>query len=153
MTTRVPAELRLGGLVLSVERARRVSLLGLGVAILCELVAGFAYRRSRGAGEPSRIASLFRERMVTIAGPPAGSSARATELADPESLSRIAEHYDRIVLHWREGRAHVYQVDDGSTAYQFRSGLDLEPIRPTVVDDEDTLVLAGSTRATRAAEG
>jgi signal peptidase I len=153
MTARVPADLHLGGLVLSVEIARRVSLLGLGVAILCALVAGFAYRRSRGAGESSRIDSLFRDRMVSIAGPPAGSSARATELADPESLSRIAEHYDRVVLHWREGRVHVYQVDDGSTVYRYRAGLDLEPTRPTAVEDEDTLVLGGSKRTARAAEG
>jgi hypothetical protein len=66
-----------------------------------------------------------------------------TELTDLASLQRIAEHYDRVVLHWRDGHGHAYQVDDGSTAYRYRVGIGIERDRPSGPDEgSDTLVLA-----------
>jgi signal peptidase len=149
----VPAELALGGLRLSVVDARRIALLGLVVAALVAAVGGIGARRARSGSEPSRLAALFGDRMITISRPPSVEPARITELQDPESLLRLAEHHDRIVLHWREPRGHVYGVDDAGSVYRFRLE-DADGARPAGPDDEaDTLVLAPKKLPPRAAAG
>ena len=65
--------------------------------------------------------------------------------------ARVAERYDRVVLHWHEGRGHVYLVDDGSAVYRYRVGVapdtDWTPDR----DIEDTLVRSAAQISPRAA--
>ena len=64
-----------------------------------------------------------------------------TDVSDFDSLARVAELHDRIVIHWRRGDGHVYLVDDGSTVYRYSTS----PIAPATVNAEleDTLVLPG----------
>jgi hypothetical protein len=90
--------------------------------------------------------------LITISGLPATELESVTELTDAESMYRIAEHYDRIVLHWREGRRNVYQVDDGASVYRYRVGIGLEPEWASKVgDEEDTLSLSRAKLPPRAA--
>ena len=140
ITVRSPSPLSIGRVNLSVASARRLGLLGLVLAGLIASVGAVLFARTRTGREPA--ASLFGDRMITIAGPPATESTTVTELTDAESLYRVAEHYDRVVFHWREGRGHVYQVDDAGSSYRYRVGIGLGPERAyegTV--EEDTLVL------------
>jgi signal peptidase I len=153
LTTEVPASLALGGLRISVDDARTVSVLGLVLAALAAAVGAAAVWRGRTGGTPSQVASLFGDRLITISRPPTGEAARVTELGDAESLSRLAEHHDRIVLHWREGRDHVYEVDDRGTVFRYRLALGVEPSAPVAADDEDTAVLPPTKLPTRAATG
>jgi len=151
VTVRSPAYISVGGLRLTVDDARHVSILGLLIAALVGAVGAGALWRARGGGEPSRIAVRFGDRMITIAEAPSVDSSRVSELADVESLHRVAERYDRVVLHWQEGRGHVYLVDDGSAVYRYRVGgapnTDWAPDRNV----EDTLVLSASQIPPRAA--
>lgn len=149
----VPAAISLGSLRLSVDTARRLALLGLAVALLVAGLAGLAARRDRRAGPTSRVAALLGDRLVTLSRPPSPDDRPVTELGDLPSLVQIAEHYDRIVLHWYDGHGHVYQVDDGSGTYRLRLASGLERGRPVTSDDEDTLVLAPATLPSRAAAG
>jgi len=153
ITVRSPSSLSIGRVKLSVENARRLGLLGLVLAALITIVGAVLLARTRTSREPA--ASLFGDRMITIAGPPpATESGSVTALADAESLYRVAEHYDRVVLHWREGRGHVYQVDDGGSLYSYRVGIGLEPERAYEAgDEEDTLVLSRPKQPPRAAAG
>ncbi len=151
--SRVPATLALGGLRISVDRARTLALLGLAVALLAAAFAGASARRGRNGGAPSQIASLLGDRLVTLSRPPSTEVGRVTELGDVTSLAQIAEHYDRIVLHWRDGNGHAYQVDDGTRIYRLRLVTGVERIRPEVDDDADTLVLAPTELPPRAAAG
>ncbi|MGH3137349.1 MAG: signal peptidase I [Gaiellaceae bacterium] len=150
ITVRLPSYVSIGRVDLSVAKARRLGLLGLVVAALITIVGVVVLARTRRSGEPA--SALFGDRMITIAGPRATESGSVTELADAESLYRVAEHYDRVILHWRDGRGHVYQVDDGGSVYRYRVGIGLEPERAYEAgDEEDTLVLSRAKLPPRAA--
>jgi signal peptidase I len=138
-TIEVPARLALGSLGLGVDQAQRLALFGLAISLLLLVFVGVAHATRRSEGEHSRIASHYGDRMISIARPPAVDSARVTDVADFDSLARVAEIHDRIVVHWRRSDGHVYLVDDGSTIYRYSTS----PIVPSVVSTEieDTLVL------------
>jgi len=152
ITVRSPSSLSIGRVRLSVANAQRLALLGLVIATLISVAGAALLGRARSGGEPSQIASLFGDRMITISGLPATESGSVTELDDAESLYRVAEHYDRVVLHWREGRKHVYQVDDGASVYRYRVGIGPEPEwAHETGDEEDTLALTPAKLPPRAA--
>jgi hypothetical protein len=111
-----------GGLHVSVEKARSLSVLGLAMSLFLLFLAAVALSTRRIDGEHGRFAARFADRMISIARAPDVDSERVTDLADLDSLARIAERYDRVVLHWRRGGEHVYLVDDGSNAYRHRTG-------------------------------
>jgi signal peptidase I len=142
LTSAAPATLALGRLRLSVVDARRLALLGLVVAVIAAVLAGAATRRRCGGGVAAQIAAELGDRLITLSRPPSMDVARTTELGDVAGLVQLAERYDRVVLHWREGDGHAYQVDDGSHAYLYRTSATGSAARPRVVpDDEDTLTL------------
>ena len=151
-TVRSPSSVSIGVAQLSVGDARHVALIGLALAVLLSAVGGVALLLSRS--NEARVSSLFGDRLIAIAGPPAIESDRVTELVDAESLRQIAEQYNRVILHWREGRGHVYQVDEGGSLYRYRSGLGLESERSAErMVEEDTLVHSSPTLPPRAATG
>lgn len=138
-SVQVPASIALGALTFPVAKARQVSVLGLLLSLAVAVFAAGALATSRVEGEHGRFASRFADRMISIAQPPSVDSARVTDVADLGSLARIAERYDRVIVHWRRGDEHVYLVDDGSTAYGYRTGGRAAQVVPS--DLEDTLVL------------
>ena len=138
-TIEVPARLALGSLGLGVDQAQRLALLGLAMSLLLLVFAGVAHTTRRSEGEHGWISSHYGDRMISIARPPDVDSSRVTDVADFDSLARVAELHDRIVIHWRRGDGHVYLVDDGSTVYRYSSGSSV-PASVTT-DLEDTLVL------------
>lgn len=146
----VAAPIVLGGLKVSVQDARRLALLGIVVAGILAAFGAAALWRGRTGGEPSQLASLFGDRMITISQPPTVDPSRVTELSDAESLYRLAEHHQRVVLHWREGRDYVYEVDDSGSVYRYRVGLEAAP---SPLADDDTVVMAPRKLPSRAATG
>jgi signal peptidase I len=139
-TIEVPARLALGSLGLGVDQAQRLALLGLAISLLLLVFAGVAQVTRRSEGEHGRIVSHYGDRMISIARPPAIESTRVTDVSDFDSLARVAELHDRIVIHWRRGDGHVYLVDDGSTVYRYSTS----PLPSAVIAElEDTLVLPG----------
>ena len=140
-TVDVPGSLALGQLAISVEQARRLAIIGVLLSLLLLTVAAAALWSSRVDGEHTRIASRFGDRMISIAGAPSVDSARVTDLADVDSLVRVAELHDRVVLHWRRGNEHAYVVDDGCDHLPVPQRA--EPTRDARQDLEDTLVLPG----------
>ncbi len=140
-TVEVPTSLGLGPVSLAVEQARRYSAVGLVIALFLLALAAVVVSGRRRDSEHVRIASLLGDRLISIARPPDLRSRVVTDLADLEGLVRISELHDRVVLEWRNGAEHVYFVDDGSTAYRFRTGPTSLPTRSP--DLEDTLVQPG----------
>ena len=138
-TTQVPARLAVGNLGLGVDQAQRLALLGLAISLLLLVFFGIAHTTRRSEGEHGWISSQYGDRLISIARPPGVDSTRVTDVADFESLARVAEFHDRIVVHWRRGDGHVYLVDDGSTVYRYSSG-STSPAS-VATDLEDTLVL------------
>ena len=44
-----------------------------------------------------------------------------TELADIESLVRLAQHHDRMILHVVDGDEHAYVVEEAGSVYRYRT--------------------------------
>jgi signal peptidase I len=133
--TRLAAdEIAVGPLVLRVTSARLLSVVGLLVSLLfCGLAAAALVRRRR-ADEPARIRAHFGHLLTSAASRGRGWSG-ATELTDIDSLARLAEHYDRLILHLVEPGGHTYVVEEGANAYVYRTGE--KPSPPSVFGDAD----------------
>ena len=117
----VDNDLAVGGIALNVQPARIVSLAGLSASLaLLLLAAGALLARLRGS-EPERIAARYGELLLPVAAAPEPS--RITDLADFEALARLAERYDRMVLHAEADGEHTYLIDDAGAWYRYRSGV------------------------------
>ena len=140
-TIEVPARLAVGELGLAVDQAQRLAVVGLVISLFLLAFAAVVFGSRRTDGEHGRIASRFGDRMISIAKPPGIDSSRVTDVSDFDSLARVAELHDRIVLHWRRGDGHVYLVDDGPSVYRYSTGSTVSEV--AAADLEDTLVLPG----------
>ena len=54
-----------------------------------------------------------------------------------DALVRIAERYDRLVLHEEQGACHSFLVDDAGTVYRYDVGV--APDAPTEIRFDDAL--------------
>lgn len=116
----VTTPLALGPLSLPVADARTISSLGIGVSLAALLLAGALLARPvRGRGPAERIASRYGNRIVPARAivPP---ERWVTEIDDMDALVRIADAYERVILHVVEGGEDVYLVDDGVAVYRHR---------------------------------
>ncbi len=111
----------IGALAVPVADARAFSGLGIGIALLVLIGAAALLSRRPDGSEDERIEARYADRIVPAATEiPEGRW--VTEVADMESLIRLADHYDRVVLRMSDGAYHAYLVDDGVAVYRYRSG-------------------------------
>jgi hypothetical protein len=117
-----PAPLALGPWVsVGVDRARSLAALGVVASLLALALAAALLLRRAGDTERDRIAARFGSRIVP-ARATIPESRWVTELDDIESLVRIAEAYDRIVLRVVDpDGSDAYLVDDGIALYRYRA--------------------------------
>ena len=128
----------LGPLALPVSTARRLSLIGLLAAALLALLTAGPLLRRRHRSEDERIAARFGRLVLPISSRPQEWS-RVTDVADVESLARLAEHYDRVVLSLEEAGGTSYLVEESGTVYRYRSGEPLvAPVRLPGLEEELT---------------
>ena len=118
-TRAAPAELSLGALSVSVATARRASLAGVAALLLLGGLALVAGRRRPDGGEHERIRSRYGHLLLPVSG--FGGWERAVEVGDIDALARLAEYRGTLILHAVEGDDRVYVVEDGGTAYRYRS--------------------------------
>jgi signal peptidase I len=152
--------LELGAISLPVSTARRLAVIGLVASVLLGLlVLALLLQRFRGE-EHSRIAARYGHLLLPVVTR-SQEWTRVTELADMESLVRLAQHHDRMILHVVDEPEHVYVVEEGGSVYRYRTGgrppaqapLPLPP-RPPVAprspdDPSPTAVGAGNREGPR----
>lgn len=103
----------------TVSAARTVGLVG-GLLALAAAAAGWCLLRAgRGRDEPTRIATQLGSWLVESA--PQERPDPVHELASFDDLVRVAERYERVILHEQRGREHSYLVDEGGTVYRYRT--------------------------------
>jgi signal peptidase len=113
-----PGTIGVGPAGLPVERARTLGLLGLLVSLTVLGAAAWIVARGLTGPPRERIAVRFGGRIVSArAVIPQGRW--VTEVGSIDELVRIADHYDRVVLHASEPDGDVYVVDDGVTVYRY----------------------------------
>ncbi len=113
-----PNAIGLGRLSLNVATARVVALCGAALGLI-GLVALLLFVRGPGRrDEPSRIARAYSSRLVSVSGLAQTEAPDSVDVGSIETLMRLAERHDGLVLHERG----TYVLRDGQTAYRYRVG-------------------------------
>jgi signal peptidase I len=117
-TTRtVPTRVGVEPVALATGDARALAALGIAAALVLAGVGGLLLAR-HSLTEAQRASRRFGSRLVDAeAVVPDGRW--ISDVHDADSLARIADHYDRVVLHTVEAGTDVYLVDDGVTVYRY----------------------------------
>lgn len=138
-TEQVANTLSAGALELPVRTARWLGLIGLVAGALLALLASAALRQRFTGDEAARIAARYGHLLLPVTS--RQEWVRVTELADMESLVRLAEHDERMILHLAENGEHSYVVEEAGGAYRYRTG---SPEVPAALAPEPTQPPASS---------
>jgi len=118
-----PAPLALGPLRLKVTSARRLALVGLEIALVGGLLAGWRLRRAAQASHGAAIRLRYGHLLVRTEDGDGGAwSAGAVPLATPDELGRMAERLGQPILMVERGGASGYYVRDGASVYTVGQG-------------------------------
>jgi signal peptidase I len=125
-THMAPNRLSFHGIHLPVAAARKIATAG-ALAALCALFGLLLLLlRGRRADEPARIQARHRELLIPVAGNSRRSYDEIVELESFDTLARLAERYDRLILHEQSPLGHSYRVADEGVLYIYLIGNDLE---------------------------
>jgi hypothetical protein len=117
-TGTVRAQRKVGAL--GVSDARRAALIGVPVSIGVSLVGGLLFLFLRGSDEVALIRRRYGAWMIDVeptVRPP--HVERGVESMD--ALARIAERYERLILHEQRGGLHSYLVEDDGRVYRYEA--------------------------------
>jgi signal peptidase I len=130
---------------MGVTTARQAALIGLPLSMLFALVGGFLFYGSRSRDEVASIRRRYGAWLIDVAAlerPP--HVERRVESID--DLARIAERYERLILHEQRGKLHSFVVEDAGIVYRYdasekapwrfdrHTGAKSEPEAATLVD-------------------
>jgi hypothetical protein len=114
------AQLSLGPLDLSVSSARTIGPVGAGVCLLFLLAFGIPLLGAYRKDEASRIRARYGPLLVPMRSV-SGIEGTMAEVDDMEALVRIADRYDRLVLHEHREGVHRYIVEGDGVVYFYRA--------------------------------
>lgn len=117
-----PATLSASKFRVEVATARRAALIGVGASLAGLLLAAALLRRGRRAGEPARIRARYGSWLIPVARSDRRSYDEIVEVTDMETLVRLAERYDRMILHEESELGHSYRVADEGVLYVYLVG-------------------------------
>jgi signal peptidase I len=115
----VPRRFGAGGVSVGAGDLRLAGGVVLAVGLVLLFAAAFARARAGRDGEAALIEARFGRWLVpvatrtTTAGP-------VVEVESFDALRKLAEHYGQVVLHERDGSAHVFSVDENGVTYRYR---------------------------------
>jgi signal peptidase I len=130
----VQSTVALFGLRARVTVARRLSLVVAGCGIALAFAAAILFRRRRRDGEVAEIERRYGDLIVEVA---VGARLPGSErrVATIDALVRIAERYDRLVLHEVHGGGHSFLVDDAGVIYRYDVGASSDAITEIRLDE------------------
>jgi signal peptidase I len=117
----VASTLHLFGRRVSVGSARTLGIVTLGAGLVAALAGALLYFLRRRDDEVAAIERRYGDLIVAVAGgvrPPAPER----RVASMDALVRVAERYDRLILHEQRGDVHAFLVDDGGLVYRYDAG-------------------------------
>jgi hypothetical protein len=146
MQLRVPASLTLLSRRIGVGQAEEVGVTGAAVALLVCLGALCLASKRRRADELTRILRRYGSWIVPVDSPLVGP--KAVDVSSMESLARLAEHYERAILHEAQEQAHIFALEEDGTLFRYRLGdAEVHPLRseqPVRPDDKAPLAITRS---------
>jgi signal peptidase I len=108
---------------LSVGTARAVALIGIAV-VIAGLIAMLAFLRlrERPGDEASSIRARYGHMIIPVGHVTQPDGTSVIDVADMEALVRIAEHYDRSILHETTAGGEAFWVTDESGQFRYAIG-------------------------------
>jgi signal peptidase I len=118
-TVSVPVQrarvLSFAGHRIAVATARSLAAATAALALLGAVGAG-ALARRRAADPAAALLRGYRDRVLTVENLPVAGE--LIEVASVAALARVADSYDRLILHLPGFTQHVFAVRDGATTYR-----------------------------------
>ena len=111
-----------GPLEVEVGTVRWAALIGAGGSLALLLLAAALLRRGRRADEPARIRARYGSLLIPVARSDRRSYDEIVEVMDMETLVRLAERYDRMILHEESELGISYRVADEGVLYVYLVG-------------------------------
>ncbi|MGH2806514.1 MAG: signal peptidase I [Actinomycetota bacterium] len=118
--TTVRNELSIGPLAVPVSTLRIVAAIGAGIALLIAL-AGLIGRRD--VDEPAAITRRYGSLILDIASASATSERKAVQVKDMGELVRLAQGYERFILHDQSENVHTYSVEEDGVVYWYQPAM------------------------------
>jgi signal peptidase I len=109
------------GISVRVETLRSVSLAGLLVALFASGVIWTRAARSGQLDEVGSIGARYGQWLVPVERVPVKAQRSAVRLAGIEPLIRLAELYERMVLHGEAKGVHIYFLEEDGVVYSYRT--------------------------------
>jgi signal peptidase I len=116
---REPARLGLVVASIDVSTARWVGLIGALLALAGAACATFLLGRDRDDDEPAQIAARYGAWLIHVA-PRHRPREAVREVTTIDDLARLAERYDRMILHEERDHVHSYLVEDDGLVYRYQ---------------------------------
>jgi signal peptidase I len=113
-----PAQLALGPLTLTVASARAIALGGI-VAVALGLMVALALARPRRREPADEILARWGSMIVPVERVWQQPGVAVIDVADIDSLTRIAAHYERSILHERAEYGDAFWVSDESGQFRY----------------------------------
>lgn len=130
-----PLYLSLGFARPAVATARRIALGGIALVVLA-LLAILALPRPRRKSESTAIRSRYGRLIVQVERVWQLPGVPVIDVADMDALARIAEHYDRSILHETTDEGEAFWVTDESGQFRYAIGAWAPAIAPDAFVDE-----------------
>ena len=126
VATTVPATLELGIASLPVGTARAAGLAVGGSALALLALLLLLDLRSRRPGEAAGIARRLGSSLVSVESIDVSEVTTVVELGSIDELVKLAQEYERLVLHQQRGSEHAYTVVEDRVVYRYV----LQPVCP-----------------------
>jgi signal peptidase I len=103
---------------MGVSTARQAAMIGLPLSMLFALLGGFLFYGSRSRDEVASIRRRYGAWLIDVAAVerPAHVERHVESIDD---LARIAERYERLILHEQRGKLHSFVVEDAGIVYRY----------------------------------
>jgi signal peptidase I len=116
-----PLSLSFGVVRLRVATARAIAIGGIAIVILL-IVGVLAFLRPQARDEAATIRSRYGRLIVPVEGVRPLPGVAVIDVADMDALVRIAEHYDRSILHESSTDGEAFWVADESGHFRYTIG-------------------------------
>jgi signal peptidase I len=104
---------------LTVALTRKIATIGAAAALLALLVCTLLQLRGRRADEPTRIQACYHDWLIPVSRSDRRSYDELVEVTDIKTLIRLAERYDRMILHEQSELGHSYRIADEGVLYVY----------------------------------
>ena len=120
-----PGTMSIFGRAVPVSLARQLGAVGTVLALGCVAMWLAGRRRRPAQTEAATILRRYGERIIPVTGVAAPEGRTVVEVPSMDSLAKIAEKYERFILHTSDESGDHFSVDDDTTLYRYRPAANL----------------------------